>query len=148
MRKRIISVTLIIVCLVIMVMLSLRTSAKELDNPYGEPFKIRCTCYHYTGSKGANGRYPNEKLSVAGKKEWLGMVCAMYECDSDGNCGDFIGLYEFTDTGYGMDVPNSDKGSIESGDSIDKYMETLEDCQDWIAEYGDYVYIQVIDAKG
>jgi len=118
------------------------------QNPYGEPFKIRATCYTWTGNRCANGSYPLQGLSVAGKSEWLGKCCIMYAVNEDGSIGDLIGIYDFTDTGYGMSVPDNDKGTIELGQSIDVYQDTLDGCWDWIEEYGDYVYIQVVSAEG
>jgi hypothetical protein len=117
-------------------------------NPYGEPFRIRATCYTETGNKCANGSYPVEGLSVAGKDEWLGCVCVMYQCNKDGSFGDFIGYFEFTDTGYGIKVKGSNKGSIQLGKSIDVYRKNMAGVKDWIKQYGDYVYIQVVPAKG
>jgi len=118
------------------------------QNPYGEPFQIRATCYTWTGNKCANGRYPVQGLTVAGKDEWLGKTAIIYSVTEDGTIGELIGIYEFMDTGYGMDVSDSDKGTIELGKSIDVYQDTLSECWDWISEYGDYVYIQIVDAKG
>lgn len=45
---------------------------QEQENPLGEPFLIRCTCYTWTGNQCRNGSWPVEGLSVAGKEEWLG----------------------------------------------------------------------------
>jgi hypothetical protein len=117
----------------------------------GQPFKIRATCYTWTGNRCANGDYPVEGLSVAGKRSWLGKSLAIYEVAKDGSVGDFIGFFEFTDTGYGITKTNSKGekyGTIQAGESIDIYRDTLDGCYEWIDKYSDYVYIQVIDAKG
>ena len=60
-----------------------------------------------------------------------------------------IGIYEFKDTGSGMDTDGDGKGdTIKNGKSIDVYRNTLSRCYDWIKEYGDYVYLEIIDAEG
>jgi hypothetical protein len=117
-------------------------------NLYGNPMKIRATCYTWTGNPCYNGNYPKEGLSVAGKKEWLGKACIIYAVNADGSIGDMIGTFQFTDTGYGMKVKNSNKGTLQLGRSIDVYRDTLSGCREWIKQYGDYVYIQIVDAKG
>ncbi len=38
--------------------------------------------------------------------------------------------------------------TIQLGTSVDVYRNTLDRCYDWVGEYGDYVYIQIIDAEG
>ena len=38
--------------------------------------------------------------------------------------------------------------TIRNGTSIDVYRDTLEGCYEWAKMYGDYVYIQVVDAAG
>lgn len=140
---------IIVVVIVIGLFIGMNADADEASqNPYGEPFKIRATCYTETGNKCANGSYPVEGLSVAGKDEWLGMACIMYAVNEDGSLGDMIGIFQFTDTGYGIDVPDSDKGTIQLGQSIDVYRSNMNGVRDWINTYGDYVYIQVVPAKG
>ena len=112
---------------------------QEQENPLGEPFLIRCR----------NGSWPVEGLSVAGKEEWLGKAIIMYAVAEDGGIGDFIGYFDFTDTGDGIDLDGDGQGeTIRNGTSIDVYRDTLEGCYRWIEQYGDYVYIQVVDAAG
>jgi hypothetical protein len=91
---------------------------------------------------------PVQGLSVAGREEWLGKACIMYQVNKDGSLGDMIGIFQFTETGYGMKVKGSNKGTIQLGHSIDVYRDTLSGCREWIKQYGDYVYIQIVDAKG
>lgn len=106
----------------------------------GEPSIIRCTCYCDQGYT-KSGQWVREGI-VAGKEEWLGMAAVLYEVEEDGSMGDFIGIYEFLDTGYGIN------GSLQEGTSIDVYCPTLDACYDWIGQHGDYVYLQIIDGKG
>lgn len=102
-------------------------------NDYAEPVLIRCTCYTATGNPTASGVMPYEGI-VAGKREWLGCVAVLYTSDME-----FIGFFEFRDTGGSY---------ISSGERIDVYRDTLERCYDWIGQYGDYVYMQIIPAEG
>lgn len=86
---------------------------------------------------------------IAGRKEDLGKVAALYRYNSNGTVGEFIGYYEFLDTGAGIDTNNNGIGdSIKKGLSIDIWKASMIEANDWIAEYGDYVYIKIIDAKG
>lgn len=109
----------------------------DVANTFGEPTKIRCTTYcdyGYTKS----GQYVREGI-LAGKKEWLGKHAVLYKVNSDGSIGDIIGYYEFLDTGYGI------SGSLINGKSIDLWQPSESACWNWIAEHGDYVYMQMTD---
>lgn len=78
--------------------------------------------------------------AIAGKSEWLGMVAYLYE-DNDGKIGDWLGCYEFCDTGGTQGIKN--------GYVIDVYQDTLEDCQEFMAQTNGKVFIQIFDnAKG
>ena len=134
MKKVVVTVVLILCS-----MLLLTNPVNANENPMTELVKIRCTCYHWTGNKCAYGGYPKEGLSVAGKPEWRNMACAIYACDAEGSIGEFIGYFEITDTGGEY---------ITSGQRIDMYRETLEGCEQWIAQYGDYVYFKIIESEG
>ena len=112
---------------------------------FEEPKYIRCTgyCdYGYTKS----GEYVREGI-VAGKKEWLGNTCLVYEVAEDGSCGKYIGSYDFLDTGYGIKTKTSKgvEGSLRLGKSIDIWFPTEDAIWDWMSTYGDYVYIKIID---
>lgn len=109
-------------------------------------FQVRCTCYTDSGTM-ANG-HETRSGCVAGKKEWLGMSCALYESDN-GEIGDFIGYYEFTDTGAGIDTDGDGYGdSIKTGKSIDVWAPSMSAIADWQSEHGDYVYMVLIDSEG
>lgn len=111
---------------------------------YEMPTKIRCTCYTATeGSITASGEHVREGI-VAGKRSWLGKVAILYDLDMN-----IIGIYEFKDTGAGIDTDGDGKGdSIKKGKSIDVYRDTLDECYDWIRTYGDYVLMMIVDAEG
>lgn len=96
----------------------------------------------------ASGYYTRDGI-VAGRRSDLGKVAALYRCDTDDQIGEFIGYYEFRDTGSGFDTNSDGLGdSIKKGLSIDVYKPSLEEAYDWRMEYGDYVFIQYIDAEG
>lgn len=109
--------------------------------------KIRCTCYIVNGIT-ASGQETHDGV-IAGRSEDLGKVAAIYRYNNDKSIGEFIGYYEFLDTGAGIDTDNDGKGdSIIKGLSIDIWKSDIVEVNDWIAEYGDYVYIKIIDAEG
>ena len=79
----------------------------------------------------------------------LGVVAEVNRVNPDGSVGEFIGFFEFRDTGAGMDSDGDGKGdTIINGTSIDIWVNSLEDAYAWVNEYGDYVYIKLIKAKG
>lgn len=131
----------IIALLVAMFVLSnaIHADARPLEiSDYEFPTKIRCTCY-VGGTVTATGKKPHFGI-VAGRREWFGCAVAMYRVNEDGTRGKMIGWFEVDDTG-----PNT---MLENGKAIDLWQATLEDANAWIAEYGDYVYIQLIEAEG
>lgn len=108
---------------------------------FSQPTKIRCTCYTSTeGSVTASGGKVREGI-IAGKREWMGKVAVLYDMNMN-----IIGIYEFKDTGAGIDTDGDGKGdSIINGKSVDVYRDTLERCREWIDNNGDYVYMQIFD---
>ena len=102
--------------------------------------------YHY--GYGADGRGLVEGLTLAGKREWLGMSAILYDTDMN-----FIGIYEFRDTGYGQStgqgtsklLKNKSIGTIENGTCIDVYFDTYADCKVWGRRK---VYMKLIKAAG
>lgn len=110
-------------------------------NPYGEPYKVRCTCYiaYNDNPVTRSGVAPKEGM-VAGRYEDLGKTAILYRVDEDGTIGELIGYFDFTDTG-------SHEGLV-NGTRIDIYRDSLSRCYDWVDEFGDYVYIQIVDAQG
>lgn len=108
---------------------------------FSQPTKIRCTCYTSTeGSITASGERVREGI-IAGKRAWMGKVAVLYDMNMN-----IIGIFEFKDTGAGIDTDGDGKGdSIINGKSIDVYRDTMEGCKDWVHEYGDYVNLQIFD---
>ena len=109
--------------------------------------RIRATCYCEPGIT-YSGHYTHVGI-CAGRKEDIGKVAAIYAIAEDGGVGDFIGYFEFLDTGAGMDTDGDGKGdSIKKGKSIDVFRNNLASAKEWIRTYGDYVYVKIIDSEG
>lgn len=140
MRKRIVSVLLVLLMLFLILLYSLPAEAAE-KYPVR---KMRVTCYTYPpGSITASGCEVREGI-VAAKQDWMDALVVLYDTDMD-----LIGYYEVEDTGFGIDQDGDGIGSIEEGTSIDVFRDSLERCYEWIERYGDYCYVQIItDAKG
>lgn len=118
-----------------------------VGDPFIEPVKIRCSCYceHGKTATGVKTRYG----IAAGKKEWLGYVAELNAINPDGSVGEFIGYFEFKDTGAGMDSDGDGKGdTIINGKSIDIWINSLPEAYKWRDKYGDYVYIKIVRGKG
>lgn len=132
----------LLVCLI-----SFMIFTRPVEASPGNFQKIRCTCYITNGIT-KSGQETRDGI-IAGKESDLGKVAAIYRYNSNDTVGEFIGYYEFLDTGEGIDTNDDGKGdSIEKGLSIDIWKEDMISVNDWIAEYGDYIYIKIIDAKG
>lgn len=92
--------------------------------------------YNPNNNKTADMSETIEDFTLAGRIEWLGKSCYIYECNEDGSVGSCRGYYEFHDTGWGID------GDILRGETIDFYMEDEADCR----KYGrQNVYVYFID---
>jgi hypothetical protein len=69
--------------------------------------------------------------------------------NEDGSMGDFIGLYEFIDTGAGIDTDGDGYGdTIINGESIDVWRPDREMAIEWVEAYGDYVLLQLYRGEG
>lgn len=111
---------------------------KDIDHPIpNKAIPIRCTGYIDEGYT-RSGEWTRKGV-VAGRYEWLGKKCNLYSQNKDGSIGEYIGTYEFLDTGYGI------KGSLENGTSIDVWHDSEESLYGWVNKYGDYVYIEFIN---
>ena len=116
-------------------------------NPFEEMVKIRCTCYCEHGKTAINCN--TDYGIAAGKKEWLGYVIELNAINPDGSIGQLIGFFEVKDTGAGMDTDGDGYGdSIKNGQSIDIWLDTLEEAYMWRDTYGDYVYMKIIKGEG
>ena len=140
MKKKVISVILIVAMLLTVMFYALPVNAVE-EYPVK---KMRVTCYTYPpGSITASGSEVREGI-VAAKKDWMDALVLLYDMDMN-----FIGYFEVKDTGFGIDRNGDGIGSIQGGTSIDVFRSSLERCCEWIERYGDYCYVQIIpDAEG
>lgn len=111
---------------------------------------VSSTAYYdkYHHGHGATGEKLVEGLTLAGKKEWLGMSAALYDLDMH-----YLGTYQFSDVGYGQATGYGKStllkgrtiGTIENGSCIDIYFDTYADCVAWGRKS---VYMKLIEAKG
>lgn len=108
------------------------------DDPPEEPQPdlqlIRATCYCDTGNPTASGVMPYCGV-LSGRREDLGKAAILYSAEME-----YIGIFEFRDIGGDP--------RLKSGTAIDVYRGDMAGCREWIDAYGDYVYIQVIEAEG
>ena len=140
MKKRILSVLLVLLMLFLILLYSLPAEASE-KYPVR---KMRVTCYTYPeGSITASGYEVREGI-VAAKKDWMDALVVLYDMDMN-----FIGYFEVKDTGFGIDKDGDGVGSIQEGTSIDVFRDDLDRCREWVKTYGDYCYVQIItNAEG
>lgn len=110
---------------------SIRASAEPV---YTEPVKMRVTCYLPTGNRTADGTVPYEGICAARRQD-LGKVAVVYDMDMQ-----MIGFFEVRDTGG--------HPRLKNGTSIDIFRDNMDRAQEWIATYGDYCYVQLIEADG
>lgn len=109
--------------------------------------KLRATCYCEHGLT-YSGSYTREGI-IAGRKEDIGSVAAIYAVAEDGGVGEFIGYFEVLDCGAGFDTDGDGKGdSTIKGKTIDVFRNDMQRVKRWIKTYGDYVYVKIIEAEG
>ena len=101
---------------------------------FDEPTVIRCTVYDDVGYT-KSGQWVRDGI-IAGKKECLGSVAALWAVKEDGTIGELVGYYEVVDTG-GEYIQNGERVDVWTSDPIG-----------WVQEHGDYVYMQIIEGVG
>lgn len=139
--KRVSKVIFAVVIIGILLSLTIRAdgaAVAPVQRINAEPFIVECTAYCDEGIT-ASGKQTVDGRTIAGAREWLGCIAVLYEVDEDGSIGDFIGIYEFTDTGYGKD------GDIPRGETVDIFMKEEAACVEWGRRE---VYVQIIDGRG
>ena len=134
------TIVLIIICLC-------SVSVKADDNGL---ILVDSTAYYdsHGYGYGATGQPLVEGLTIAGRKEWIGMSVAIYDLDLN-----LIGIYEVRDTGYGQATGKGSSkilkgrsvGTIENGTCIDVYFDSYAKCRQWGRRK---VYIKLIKAVG
>lgn len=111
---------------------------------------VDATAYYdsYGHGKGADGRKLIEGVTIAGRVEDLGKTAVLYDEDMR-----LIGIYEFRDVGYGQPtgkgkseiLKGKTKGTIETGQCVDIYFKTYQQCKSWGRRK---VYMQIVRAEG
>ena len=109
---------------IILLMLALQLNVTE-------PQMMRTTCYTWTGNRTASGVYPEYGM-CASNYEHMGDIAVVYDLDMN-----LIDTFVVTDVGGAP--------SLKNGTSIDIYQNSLSECYEWVATYGDYLYIRWID---
>lgn len=69
----------------------------------------------------------------------MGCAAVLWEVDEDGTIGEYIGIRQFTDCGYGRD------GDIPRGETVDIFIDDEDACWEWGRKT---IYIQIINGKG
>lgn len=131
-----------------------------LFNEDGTAHRLTETTGYCQGTHGSHG----DKMRVgyvAYTPETYGYAMEIYKAVETENggyeLGDYIGLYEIRDCGYGRStgrgksaVRNDKKsqGTIEAGLSVDTYFPTLGECREWMKETQGMIFIKIIPAKG
>ena len=135
-------------CLLIIPCVTTSAFEPPSGDPMKEPVVIRTTCY--TANEGAlcsTGQKPHYG-TIAGPKEWGGMAVCLYAfeyVDGEPVPTEYIGLFTVQDTGAGIDTDGDGKGdTLITGQSIDVYVDSLDDAKAWVNKYGDYTLMMLI----
>lgn len=137
-------ISVFIPILIIVAMFFLLTSkveAHELDS-FEKTMKATC----YTSKEGAitASSAKVRKGICAVKREWMGYTALVWTED-----GEWVGIYECLDTGFGADSDGDGIGSIQEGKVIDIYFPTYDECVDFMTLYGGKkLRVQFIWAEG
>lgn len=112
----------------------------------GQVIRMLTTAYHH-GSITAAGNYPRRGICAV-RKEWVGKTALVWKCTNSDTMGEFLGIWECLDTGFGADSDGDGMGSIQEGRVIDMYFPTPEEVREWMEDTGGRVYVQLVDAEG
>lgn len=128
-------ITSVVLAAIILAMFIVSTIKFDVAASAGQedPKLMRVTCY-YGGEVTKSGQKPRYGI-CAGPEELIGYLAIVYDKDME-----FIGYWEVLDTGSHQ--------RLKDGSSIDIWQPTLDECNRWIEKYGDYCYVQLINAEG
>lgn len=122
------------------------------------PKLVSTTGYHQ-GNVGSHGDTMRRGY-VAFSPETYGYAIEVYQAvptDEGYELGDYIGLYQIKDCGYGKSTGKGSssvrsdkkhKGTIEAGLSVDNYFPTFSECKEWMQKTKGMIFIQIIPADG
>ena len=139
-------IAILFIVLILSLLFCTVSNGKEPAKPFIEPKLVEMTYYSYTGSACANGKHPRYGV-VAYSPEYIGYTSIIYSVSENGAIGDKIGYFEIYDTGYGRKESNG-KGTIQNGNTIDVFQESDQAGRDFIKQYGNKCYIQIVKAQG
>ena len=127
--------------------------------------KVQVTCYAepgktYSGSSRTDG-------IIASKKEWQGCIANVWQVDEDGEPGEFLGIYEILDIGYGHALEGSGTksdlcgyegepaGTVETGLTFDFRQPDYDSCLEFMNDTftgggttGSEVFVQLVRGEG
>ena len=92
---------------------------------------IRTTVYDGPTDTTVTGRKAEYGI-VAYRPDYYGRTCILYTQDME-----YIGIFECQDTGGRR---------VRTGQVIDVYCPNRQACYDWVAENGEYCYVQWVDS--
>lgn len=130
-----------------------------LYNEDGTVHRLTETTGYCQGTHGSHGD-KMKKGYVAYTPESYGFCMEIYnavETESGFELGEYIGLYEIRDCGYGkatgkgtssVRADKKSQGTIEAGLSVDNYFPTLAECKEWMKETNGMIFIRIIPGKG
>lgn len=131
-------------------MLLIRPISAEAKEP--ELKHVKMTCYTHTGNPCSNGKMPREGI-CAYQPRYIDWTAIVYK-DNKGKPGEIIGFFEIYDTGYGTETnlinpkTGGNYGTIQLGESIDIFQESLDKCYEFIGDFGDSCFVQLVYAEG
>lgn len=112
----------------------------------GQVIRMFTTAYHH-GEITAKGDRTRRGICAV-RREWIGKTALVWKCEDAGTMGEFLGIWECLDTGFGADSDSDGMGSIQEGRVIDMYFPTQAEVDEWMEITGGRVYVQLVDAKG
>lgn len=112
----------------------------------GQTIRMLTTAYHH-GEITASGHRTRQGICAV-RREWIGKTALVWKCENSDTMGEFLGIWECLDTGFGADSDGDGMGSIQEGRVIDMYFPTPEEAEEWMEITGGRVYVQLVDAEG
>ena len=115
------------------ILLIFTVMAAEPEDTEPEMELIRTTVYDGPSDHTSTGRKAEYGI-VAFDPAYYGRTCILYT-----EAMQYIGIFECQDTGG---------HKVRTGQVMDVYCPNRQACYDWVAENGEYCYVQWVDAEG